>query len=200
MMFDPIVFENIKVALENQLYDLDNLDERISIIDRKDVLNMAVMSREWSLRFALRGLEHNNTNPDLSFINAELVLQSEINDMADEILERPMARPACQLIIRFYCMIEDPIVDCPAIERIISEQWERGIIPKQYLSQYFGQDTSLDFEQKQPIWRPIFYYNKIELPLDRRIGEEQMNDFEQLIECAIETVEKLEQQFSYKQK
>lgn len=193
-MFDPIVFENIKVALENQLYDLDNLDERISIIDRKDSMNMAVMSREWSLRFLLRHSEE--LEDEGSFISAELVLQSEINDIADEILERQISRPACQLLVRFYCIVENPLEDCPAIERIINEQWERGTIPTQQLSQYYGQATQ-DDEVSALIWRPFFFYNKIELSLNRRIGEEQMNDFEQLIECVIQTVDCLEQQFKY---
>jgi|GEM_PF-421340 len=199
-MFDPIVFENIKVALENQLYDLDNLDERISIIDRKDTLNMAVMSREWSLRFVLRDtLEANeDAASELSFISAELVLQSEINDIADEILERSATRPACQLLVRFYCIVEDPAVDCPAIEHIINEQWERGTIPTQHLSQYFGQATqAVNGDEAKLLWRPFFYYNKVELSLNRRVGEEQMSDFEQLIECVIETVEKLEEHFKY---
>lgn len=195
-MFDPIVFENIKVALENQLYDLDNLDERISIIDRKDSLNMAVMSREWSLRFVLRNAEQDVSENELSFVNAELVLQSDVSDISDEILERPISRPACQLVVRFYCIVENPIEDCPIIEHIIDEHWERGTVPTQQLSQYYGQATQED-ESSTLIWRPFFFYNKIELSLNRRIGEEQMNDFEQLIECVIQTVETLEDRFSF---
>lgn len=198
-MFDPIVFENIKVALENQLYDLDNLDERISIIDRKDILNMAVMSREWSLRFVLRNGEQevsDVSDNELSFVSAELVLQSDVSDISDEILERSISRPACQLLVRFYCIVENPTEDCPVIEQIIDEYWERGTVPTQQLSQYYGQATQED-KINDLVWRPFFFYNKIELSLNRRIGEEQMNDFEQLIDCVIQTIETLEERFSF---
>ena len=190
-MFDPIVFENLKVALENQLYDLDNLDGRISIIDRKDILDMAVMSRQWSLRFMLTGghkLE--NSNLQHSFINAEVVLHSSISDISDEILEREIKRPACALTVRFHCIVEDPVVDCPKVESILEEIWKRGIIPNQKLSQMFGQATRpIAGEQ---IWLPFFYYNTIELTFDRRIGEEQMEDLEEFIECVLASLEALE--------
>ena len=53
-MFDPTVYDNLKVAFENYLYDLDNLDESIHITHRKDQLEMASMSREFILQFSLR--------------------------------------------------------------------------------------------------------------------------------------------------
>ncbi|MEI0739291.1 hypothetical protein VQ056_26320 [Paenibacillus sp. JTLBN-2024] len=55
VMFDPTIFENLKVALENQLYDLDNIDGLIRIIGRDDRLEMSVMSREFAIRFELAG-------------------------------------------------------------------------------------------------------------------------------------------------
>ena len=36
-MFDPTIFENLKVGIENAVYDLDNLDEIIRVTDRKDL-------------------------------------------------------------------------------------------------------------------------------------------------------------------
>lgn len=54
-MFDPTVFDNIKVFLENHLYDMDNLDGKIRITGRIDRLEMSVMSREFALFFQLAG-------------------------------------------------------------------------------------------------------------------------------------------------
>ena len=48
-MFHPTVFDNIKIALENQIYDYDNLDGILVVTDRSDLLNLALMSREFSL-------------------------------------------------------------------------------------------------------------------------------------------------------
>ncbi|MHA7962595.1 hypothetical protein ACX93W_00520 [Paenibacillus sp. CAU 1782] len=36
MNFHPTVFENIKVALENELYDMDNLDGLVTVSGRSD--------------------------------------------------------------------------------------------------------------------------------------------------------------------
>ena len=33
-MYDPTVFENLKVAFENQVYDLDTIEREIRIINR----------------------------------------------------------------------------------------------------------------------------------------------------------------------
>lgn len=80
-MFDPTIYDNLKVAFENYLYDLDNLDESIHITHRRDQLELASMSREFTLRFCLR----NHTA-----VTAEVVLRSSLQAIAAEIL-RPQA-------------------------------------------------------------------------------------------------------------
>ena len=35
-MYDPTVFENLKVAFENLLYDMDNIERKINITNRTD--------------------------------------------------------------------------------------------------------------------------------------------------------------------
>lgn len=183
LLFDPVIFENLKVALENQLYDLDNLDNRIAIIDRKDTLDMAVMSRTWSLAFTFAQLVS-----DPSF-KAEIVLSSSIQDLADEILQRKGATPACSLLLRFTCQIEQPTVACPQIEQIIASIWQRELQPKQLLTASFGSETRAALDSGQ--WIPLYYENVIELPFNRRINEEQMEDLEELIEHVIMTLDAL---------
>ncbi|MBE1554672.1 hypothetical protein [Sporosarcina limicola] len=41
-MYDPTIFENLKVAFENQVYDLDNLDQKITITNRIDRMDFAI--------------------------------------------------------------------------------------------------------------------------------------------------------------
>jgi len=182
LLFDPVVFENLKVALENQLYDLDNLDSRILITDRKDIIDMAVMSRKWSLGFTL---PHRKQACPLK---AEMILSSSIRDLSDEILERKGTTPACSLLLRFTCFVEQPLIECPIIERIIYETWDRGLIPEQRLTATFG-DHTLPVDE----WVPRYYENIIDLPFNRRINEEQMEDLESLIEHTIRTLEALDQ-------
>lgn len=183
LLFDPVIFENLKVALENQLYDLDNLDNRIAIIDRKDTLDMAVMSRTWSLGFTFPQLVS-----DPSF-KAEIVLFSSIQDLADEILQRKGAAPACSLLLRFTCQIEQPAVACPQIEQIIASIWQRELQPKQLLIASYGAETRTT--QDSGLWIPLYYENVIELPFNRRINEEQMEDLEELIEHVMMTLDAL---------
>lgn len=184
MLFDPVVFENLKVALENQLYDLDNLDHRIVIINRTDTLDMAVMSRRWSLAFILPNREQ------ACAVKAEVILSSSIQDLSDEILERSNAVPACSLLLKFTGNVEQPTIDCPHIERIIEEAWDRDLIPVQRLTATFG-DHAYPMEGKE-LWVPRYYVNEIQLPFSRRINEDQMEDLESLIEHAIRTLEALD--------
>ncbi|KYD22330.1 MAG: hypothetical protein C6P37_08510 [Caldibacillus debilis] len=51
-MFDPTAYENMKVILEGYLYDYDMQGE-ILIKERNDLINLADMSRTFSLLFSL---------------------------------------------------------------------------------------------------------------------------------------------------
>lgn len=184
MLFDPVVFENLKVAFENQLYDLDNLDKRIVIIDRTDTLDMAVMSRRWSLGFTLP------SRVQACPLKAEIILSSSIRDLSDEILDRSGTTPACSLLLKFTGCIEQPTTACPHIERIIEEAWDRDLIPVQRLTATFGDQVRQ--VEEAGLWVPHCYENEIQLPFNRRINEDQMEDLESLIEHTIRTLEALD--------
>ncbi|MCV9888442.1 hypothetical protein [Metabacillus halosaccharovorans] len=47
-MFDPTVFDNLKVVIEGYIYDMD-IDEQISVTDRSDIIDLAKMSRQYSI-------------------------------------------------------------------------------------------------------------------------------------------------------
>jgi hypothetical protein len=50
-MFDPTVFDNLKVIVEGYIYDLD-LENEISVTDRSDNIDLATMSRSYTITFA----------------------------------------------------------------------------------------------------------------------------------------------------
>ncbi|RIX54010.1 hypothetical protein D3P08_07090 [Paenibacillus nanensis] len=171
-MFDPTIFDNLKVAIENEFYDLDNLDRIIDITGRKDLLDMAVMSREFSLFFRLAKDRR---------AEAELVLETSLRDLAAEILERPEEQaPACGLKFRFRVDMDKEGGEalCQEIERCIMSIWLPDNKPMQTLSHVFGDDTGR-------------YRNCIELGFGRRIGEEQMDDIPELAKHAVLTLEAL---------
>ncbi|CAM4062396.1 hypothetical protein L1N85_09835 [Paenibacillus alkaliterrae] len=168
-MFDPTVFENLKVAFENQLYDLDNLDREIDMINRVDRLEMAVMSREFRLRFTLA---------DRQEVSAEIQLTASLKDLAAEILELQGETPACTLGIRFFMQMIDVHAQCAEIELILKRIWNPEIAPTQTISYVYGQD------------KPI-YLNTIELGFNRKISEEQMDDIPELVQHMLQTLHEL---------
>ncbi|MFD0586609.1 hypothetical protein ACFQZE_01240 [Paenibacillus sp. GCM10027627] len=164
-MFHPTVFDNLKVAFENNLYDLDNLDGIIEITGRRDILDMAVMSRELALGFRLAGD---------SRVKAELVLSATLNELAAEILEQEEGTHGSKLALRFILTVlnED---ECAGIERCIEDIWHPEQKPVQTLSRTFGSGEG-------------GYSNTIELGFHRRIGEEQIEDIPDLLDHAVRTL------------
>lgn len=169
-MFDPTIFDNLKVGFENYLYDLDNLSEDIVITNRKDLLDMATMSREFSIEFTL---------PDQPDIKAEVYLKSTIQDLADEIMESPNTNPGCILLVRFYKQVLDIDSECTEIETLLSDIWELDHPLKQTLSFNFNQlNKGIN--------------NIIEIDFDRKINENQMQDIPGVVSYMITTLEQLD--------
>lgn len=169
-MFDPTVFENLKVAFENQLYDLDTLDRKIDVINRLDRLEMAVMSREFALQFTLAGHKE---------VSAEIQLTASLKELAAEILELEGQSPACTLRLRFYVKLSDVQSQCESIEKLLQKIWEPEVRPLQTVSYTFGEET------------PV-YSNTIEVGFNRKISEEQMDDIPDLLKHMLQTLKELE--------
>lgn len=169
-MFHPTVFDNIKVAIENQIYDYDNLDGILVVTDRSDLLNMALMSREFNLSFKLLGGHK---------ITSEIVLTASTKDLNDEILETPNSNPGCNLSLRFYMQVEDTASQCPAIETVLNAIWGPDLRPIQALSFIYGEESEV-------------YNNCIHLQFNRQITEEQMEDIPELLKHVLQSAEELE--------
>ncbi len=170
-MFDPTVFENLKVAFENRFYDLDNLTGQIQITNRMDRLELSVMSREFALQF--------EPVPSKG-ITAELRLEASLKELAAEILEMPDETPGCTLILRFYMQIEHVSEQCKRIEEVLRDIWKPDVPPVQTLSFVYGQAQAV-------------YSNVIELQFNRKINEDQMGDIPDLIDHVLRTLDELGQ-------
>ncbi len=168
-MFDPTIFDNLKVAIENQVYDLDNLTEQIHVTNRIDRMELSVMSRVFGLQFTLTQKKE---------VKAEIRLEASLKDLAAEILEMPGESPACTLRLRFYMQIKDPEAECKQIEEIVQRIWQPEVPPTQTVSFEYGQEPSI-------------YYNTIEVGFNRKINEEQMNDIPVLLDYMLRTLNEL---------
>ncbi|WNS40955.1 hypothetical protein [Paenibacillus sp. MMS20-IR301] len=171
LLFHPTVFDNIKIALENQIYDYDNLDGILMVTDRSDVLDLALMSREFSLAFKLT--EGHN-------VTSEIVLKSSVKELSEEILAAPGANPGCILLLRFYMEIEDVNEQCPAIEKLLISIWGPDFQPVQSLSFRYGQGNDT-------------YNCCIELQFKRQITEDQMEDLPNLLQFLLQSAGELEE-------
>ena len=167
-MYDPTIFENLKVAIENQVYDLDNLERKIDITNRVDRMDFATMARDFGIQFSL---------VDQQDITAEIVLKASIEDLAAEMLEKPGKNPGCSLYIRFNKRVEN-ITECKKIEQTLSEIWESDVELTQTLSFVFEQETSI-------------YLDEIEVAFNHKINEQHMGDIEDFLDYVLETLEVL---------
>jgi len=119
-MFDPTIFDNLKVVLEGLVYDHD-LAGRIMITDRSDWIDLAKLSRSFRIRFRIRTpddpvqataewADAGQKEHDRHFIQAEIVLSAGVKDLAGEIMGLNMGdadRPGCELKIRWITVIQD---------------------------------------------------------------------------------------------
>jgi hypothetical protein len=168
-MFDPTVFDNLKVGFENHLYDLDNLAGQIRITGRTDRLELSVMAREFAVLFELTEAEG---------VQAEIRLEASLKDLAAEILEIPGETPGCELCVRFLLETRDPSVECQRIGQVLERIWQPEIPPVQTLSFVYGTE-------------PAVYRNTVELRFPRRINEDQMGDIPELVQHVLLTLTEL---------
>ncbi|NMO96105.1 hypothetical protein [Paenibacillus lemnae] len=168
-MFHPTIFDNLKVALENIIYDLDNLDSQVLVTGREDILNMADMSRSISIMFEPVPAEG---------ISAEVCLQASLKDLAAELLETPGEEPGCHLTLRFYIQICEEKQTCSAIEKLLYDIWNLHLPPVQILSHHFGD-------------APGIVNNKIEIAFPQQINENNMSDLPDMVEHMLITIKKL---------
>ncbi|WP_366293921.1 hypothetical protein [Paenibacillus sp. AN1007] len=169
-MFDPTIYDNLKVAIENVLYDLDNLDECIQITGRRDQLEMASMSREFGLQFCLR---------EQAGVTAEVILKSSLETIAAEILETPGGPAGCELELRFAFTTKEPEACCHDIQEVMQENWPDQLI-LQHIHYIFGES-------------PMSFHVSANIYFGRHVNEEQMHDIPVLCDRMIHVLNKLKE-------
>jgi hypothetical protein len=171
-MFDPTIYENLKVVLEGAVYDLD-LAGSILVMKREDRVDLATMSRFYALSFMEREAI------DQGCV-AEIRLQASMQDLSAEILEKQDQQAGCQMEIRFQVEVQDVDSDCREIEKVLQTIWEGRPAIKQTLSFEYGS-------------KPVSFVNDISLDFGRKIDEGQIEDIPGLIDHMMYTVQTLNQ-------
>ena len=168
-MYDPTIFENLKVAFENHVYDLDNLERQIHITNRVDRMDFSVMARDFAIQFTLA---------DQQEVSAEIFLKASLEDLAGEILEQPGENLGCLLSLKFYKQVQNVPIQGAEIEQLLNDIWENEIKVTQTLSFVFDQVEA-------------GYLNVIEVKFLQKINEEHMDEIAEFLVHVLETLEVL---------
>jgi hypothetical protein len=167
-MFDPTIFENLKVVIEGSVYDLD-LEGVILVTGRTDRVDLADMSRTYAIRFRLRDGK----------CCAELSLTAGLPDFAGEKLEWKNASPGCALELCFRLAVQDWEDVCPQIQKQLDAIWSGRPEVHQTLSFSYPHPGNV-------------MTNEIRCEFNRKIDEGHWSDFPDLLNHMVTTLETLE--------
>ena len=165
-MYDPTVFENLKVAFENQVYDLDTIEREIRIINRIDQMDFAVLARKFAIQFTLFNQEE---------VSAEVILEASLQDLANEILEAPGQNPGCTLTVRFHKHVQREMEQCREIEEALNDIWENEVLVIQTLSFLYGEEHT-------------GFSNMIEVKFKTKIDEENMREIPDFLHSVLKAL------------
>ncbi|MGG2200142.1 MULTISPECIES: hypothetical protein [Paenibacillus] len=167
-MFDPTIFDNLKVVLEGRLYDVD-AENRIRISGREDIVDLAAMSRKFCMRFARNG----------GTCQAAVTLASGLTDFAAErrIARLADRRPGADLLLT---------LDLPRERRAHCAELH------DYLTRLWGEEADIRHEltvllqpeaNEGPSEAPETY--RIQLKFRQRIDESHIEELEQWLDIAV---------------
>ncbi|KMN45026.1 hypothetical protein [Bacillus sp. LK2] len=166
-MFDPTAFENLKVIVEGAVYDFD-LHGDIFVTDRKDVMDLASLSRMYSISFQL-------TETFKTMVEATFSLSVDAKNLSGEILEVPQFIPGCEMKLEFSFEMEHPEIGCKEIEKLLHSIWGKERMITQKISYEYNKQA-------------ISYHNKVEVLFQKAITEDHVDDLIAVISHMIETV------------
>ncbi|WP_096200652.1 hypothetical protein [Bacillus sp. FJAT-45350] len=169
-MFDPTIFENIKVVLEGAIYDLD-LSNDLKVINRRDIVDLATMSRE----FIMQIQTFDNERP---YPFVEISVQSSIEDFTVEKIDENEKDAGCNLEVSFFTRVNDIDHDCIDIENMLNNLWNRRPLIHQEIFFEYGSSNQ--------------FYNRVNLHFSRKINEDQIEDIQSFIELTIHSLKYFE--------
>ncbi len=166
-MFDPSIFDNLKIVLEGAVYDRD-LSSHWVVLNRADRLDLAAMSRDFRIQFCVK---------DEWAVMATVSLRSVLKDFAAEWLADQVETPGCFLEVVFTMQVRRA-EECARIESLIQNIWGGRPLLSQELS------------FKHPHVEEGFK-NEITLHFDRKIDESNIVDLESVLEHVHQTLDEL---------
>ena len=171
-MFDPTIYDNLRVVLEGALYDLDE-QGRLAVTGREDLVDLATMSR--TFRMAVEQPEGAS--------RAIVELSSGLLDFAGELRQLRLANevPGCTLDLVFLLPV------------LLADLWQTL---DQTLQDVWGETADIIHERVSVLGAgDVGGHYRIIMRFRGKIDEDNMDDIEPLLEHVVSTLEHLEQQY-----
>lgn len=165
-MFDPTVFDNLKVVVEGALYDLD-LDGQLVITDRKDQMEMAKMGRDYRITFQDKTIDE---------IHAYIDLKIDLDNLVTELRTEEKQIPGCYLEIGFIFELES-LDACQDIEEVLTTIWGDTREIQQEISFRYGTKNH--------------YINNSKIIFHRLIREDNIDDMLEMIDYIVDSIHQL---------
>lgn len=164
-VFDPIVFDNLKVVIEGEVYDLD-LEGHVSVVNREDYIDLARFSRVYRISFQ-----------QTSTVVASLSLKTHIDHIHAELSGSKQIKPGCLIEIDFVLSQTSAFTDeqCASYEKQLRSIWGEERMIEQRVSHLVGTSE---------------YKNEMKIKFNRYIYEDQVDDIIEMIEYMMETIQK----------
>lgn len=177
-MFDPTIYENLKVVLEGNVYDLD-LSGQIQVIGRTDRIELSTMSRYYALKFII---------PNRPQVTAEIRLWADTIDLAGEILElnsQDAQQQGCHLqpVFVYDVYRDNAESECVKASAIAYEIWGNNVQLEQKIS-YRYKHSSGDLATQEA-------EQEITMSFHRKFGEEVVEDLPQMVDHMIIMLDRL---------
>lgn len=168
-MFDPTIFDNLKVVFEGAMYDMD-MNGSLQIVHRTDRVELSTMSRAFGMAAVLR---------PTGSVKGSFMLQASLADLSAELLSETGKQPGCSLELTFEFRIEEMMRDCAAAELALRNIWGEGpVISQTVLMPYGEQSNALT--------------SRLVVQFARKLDERQIDDIPSLIDHLTLSLERLE--------
>ena len=159
-MFDPTVFDNLKVVIEGYIYDMD-IDQQISVTDRSDIIDLAKMSRQYSISY--QGLKDKRKT-------AKFLIEMPHHELSGELLQT-IRKPGCKVTLVF-------------LETQDSKEYDEILYRK--LKKIWGENHPVSlFITKELTMTSLYYHHKYKVEFQTMFGEDDLEALLQIVDHSI---------------
>ncbi|MGM0873901.1 MAG: hypothetical protein ACQEWV_03720 [Bacillota bacterium] len=160
MMFDPTVFDNLKVIVEGYIYDLD-LENEISVTNRSDNVDLATMSRKFTITFS----EINKRDPSVM-----IEIEMRQNQLAGELLQT-IKKPGCHINVILQ-------------EELQSQEYNQLLFKK--LKRSWGEEHTIKlFVTKEVTSSLNVFHHSYQVCFQTKFGEDDIDELLHIVDHSI---------------